>query len=143
MRTVVVVLVGLAVVVLGVTWTLTADDDSAVDRPGSMMSTGVPGGTDDGLGMMPGAPGPGGGTGIGMGSGMMDVDSEADYLVAMVPHHEEAIDAAEELARSDRAEMRELGETVVASQTAQVEQMESWLERLAPRHQGPRPTTSR
>ena len=60
--------------------------------------------------MMPGWPALGTGDGAGMGSGMMDVDTEADYLVAMIPHHEEAIVAAEELARSDRPEMRELGE---------------------------------
>ena len=72
------------------------------------------------------------GGGAGMGSGMMAIDTEADYLVAMIPHHEEAIAAAEELARSDRPAMRELGRSIVASQTAQVEQMESWLERWHP-----------
>ena len=59
MRKIVVLLVGLAVLVLGATWIVvaTADDDpaSASAQPGSMMSTGVAGESEDGLGMMPGA----------------------------------------------------------------------------------------
>lgn len=62
----------------------------------------------------------------------MMVGDEADYLAAMVPHHEEAIRAATELARSDRPEMRELGEAVVRTQTAEVEQMRRWLDRWYP-----------
>ena len=131
MRKVLVVLVGLAVIVLGATWIVVANEDDsapAAGQPGSMMSTGVTGETEDDLGMMPGWSGRSGrGDGAGMGSGMMDVENEADYLVAMIPHHEEAIVAAEELARSDRAEMRELGEAIVASQTEQIEQMQTWL----------------
>ncbi|GAB3020654.1 hypothetical protein GCM10011376_23090 [Nocardioides flavus (ex Wang et al. 2016)] len=56
------------------------------------------------------------------------VDSEYGFLVEMIAHHEEAIDAAGELARSDRAEMRAFGERIVESQSAQVEQMEGWLD---------------
>ena len=55
------------------------------------------------------------------------VRSEAQFLVEMVAHHEEAIDAAGELARSDRPEMRELGRSIVEGQTAEVEQMRAWL----------------
>lgn len=57
----------------------------------------------------------------------MRVDSEYDYLVEMVAHHEEAVTAARELERSPRAEMRDLGEAIVASQTAQIDQMQRWL----------------
>lgn len=133
MRRVVLALIGVvvvAVVAAGVAWAVVLIDDSddgeVTASPGSMMSTGVDG---DVPGMMPGGP-DGGWTG--MGSGMMDVENEADYLVAMIPHHEEAIVAAEELARSDRAEMRELGEDIVASQTEQVEQMQAWLDEWYP-----------
>ena len=52
---------------------------------------------------------------------------EADYLAEMVAHHREAVAAARELARSDRAEMRALGESIVATQSAQIEQMVTWL----------------
>ena len=64
------------------------------------------------------------------------VDSEYDYLAEMVAHHEEAIASARELARSDRPEMRALGERIVASQTAQVEQMRAWLARWYPERSG-------
>ncbi|QIK65048.1 DUF305 domain-containing protein [Nocardioides sp. HDW12B] len=141
MRRIVVVLAGLlalVVVVGSAFWVGTAvgdgDDD---DARGPMMSgTEDP---DDDLGMMSGSGRSGRGDragsgtgGVGMGSGLMDVDSEAEYLVAMIPHHEEAIGAAEELARSDRPEMRDLGAAVVAGQSAQVEQMQGWLDRWHP-----------
>ncbi|GAA4125744.1 hypothetical protein GCM10022415_32970 [Knoellia locipacati] len=53
--------------------------------------------------------------------------SESSYLAEMVPHHLEAIRAAQELARSQRPEMRRLGEDIVRSQSAQVDQMRGWL----------------
>jgi len=59
--------------------------------------------------------------------GMMSTD-EGEYLVEMIAHHDEAVAAATELSRSDRAEVRALGEAIVASQTAQIGQMRSWLE---------------
>jgi len=58
--------------------------------------------------------------------GMMSTD-EGDYLVEMVAHHDEAVAAATELSRSDRSEVRELGQAIVTSQTAQIVQMRSWL----------------
>ena len=53
--------------------------------------------------------------------------SEQDYLAEMVAHHREAIAAARELSRSDRATMRDFGERIVEAQSAQVEQMQAWL----------------
>lgn len=53
--------------------------------------------------------------------------SEHAYLAEMVVHHEEAVAAAQQLQRSDRPQMRELGATIVASQSAQIDQMRGWL----------------
>jgi uncharacterized protein (DUF305 family) len=53
--------------------------------------------------------------------------NEPDYLVEMVAHHEEAVTAARELERSDRAEMRRLGTSIVRSQSAEITQMKAWL----------------
>lgn len=64
----------------------------------------------------------GGATGYGAGGGM------AGFLREMVAHHDEAIEMAGELARSERPAMRALGARIVSSQTAQVEQMEAWLD---------------
>jgi uncharacterized protein (DUF305 family) len=62
----------------------------------------------------------------------MRATSEYAYLAEMVPHHLEAIDAAQELRRSERPEVRQLGENIVASQRAQVRLMEGWLDRWYP-----------
>jgi len=63
------------------------------------------------------------------GGGMhgVAVATEFDYLAEMVAHHEEAVTAARELQRSDRSQMREFGAAIVASQTAQIHQMRTWL----------------
>lgn len=53
--------------------------------------------------------------------------SEFDYLAEMVAHHEEAMAAAINLERSDRPQMRAFGQSIVESQTAQIEQMREWL----------------
>ncbi|WP_167289017.1 DUF305 domain-containing protein [Nocardioides seonyuensis] len=55
------------------------------------------------------------------------VSSEDAYLAEMVAHHEEAVAAARELRRSPRARIREFGAAIVASQSAQIDQMQQWL----------------
>lgn len=55
------------------------------------------------------------------------VTTEFGYLAEMVAHHEEAVAAATELQRSDRPQMRAFGRSIVASQTAQIDRMETWL----------------
>ena len=57
----------------------------------------------------------------------MQVASEYAYLAEMIAHHEEAVEAAQQLQRSERAEMREFGEAIIASQSAQIVQMQEWL----------------
>jgi uncharacterized protein (DUF305 family) len=64
------------------------------------------------------------------------VDSEYAYLAEMVAHHEEAVAAAQELKRSERAAMREFGRSIVASQSAQIEQMSGWLADWYPARSG-------
>ncbi|MBB5788766.1 DUF305 domain-containing protein [Jiangella mangrovi] len=73
-----------------------------------------------------------------MASGMMgrlDARGEPEYLAEMVAHHEEAVDAARQLARSDRPEMRRFGESIVETQSAQIQQMRTWLRAWYPGHQ--------
>jgi len=60
-----------------------------------------------------------------MGSGW--VADEPAYLAEMVAHHREAVAAAGELARSDRPEMREFADSIATTQSAQIDQMTSWL----------------
>lgn len=63
----------------------------------------------------------------GMGR-MYPITSEYEYLSQMVPHHEEAITAARQLQRSQRPEMRRLGQSIVTTQTAEVGKMRGWLD---------------
>ena len=55
------------------------------------------------------------------------VTTEYGYLTEMIAHHEEAVAAATELRRSNRPQMRAFGQSIVASQTAQIKQMKTWL----------------
>ncbi|MFC4119810.1 DUF305 domain-containing protein [Nonomuraea zeae] len=52
---------------------------------------------------------------------------EAGYLAHMVAHHQEAVEAAGQLRRSGRAEMRALGASIVRTQTAEITTMKAWL----------------
>lgn len=94
------------------------------DGPGSMMSRQGPDGFH----------GPMAGRGSGMRGAMsggmhgMRVTSERAWLTEMVAHHQEAVDAAGELARSERSEMRDFGAAIIADQSAQIDLMESWLD---------------
>lgn len=68
------------------------------------------------------------GTGGMMGMSDMKVTDEFSYLTMMIPHHEEAIKAAEVLkAGTDRPEMREFAQKIIDTQTREVNQMRSWL----------------
>ena len=98
-------------------------DDSVRMGPGMMVpgSSSTPGWWDDSWDSMMGRGMMGGGL---MGRGAA---SEPAYLTEMVAHHQEAITAARQLARSDRPEMRALGESIVRTQTAQIDQMKAWL----------------
>ena len=79
-----------------------------------------------------------------MGSAGVHVDSERGYLSEMIPHHEEAIAAAEQLlARSDRAEMKAFATSIVETQSAQIEQMKAELARAGIRAATRRSTTRR
>ena len=55
------------------------------------------------------------------------VSSEFEYLTEMVAHHQEAVAAAKQLQRSDRPQLRQFGESIVATQSAQIDQMRRWL----------------
>lgn len=59
---------------------------------------------------------------------MMEANTEFEFLSLMIPHHEEAIAAAQRvLEYSDRPEMREFAQDIIDVQTAEIEQMETWL----------------
>jgi uncharacterized protein (DUF305 family) len=86
-------------------------------------------------GMMSSSSTPGRGPGWqGPGTGMHGpaAASEADWLTEMVAHHQEAVDSAAQLQRSDRPRMREFGASIVRTQAAQIELMNRWLERWHP-----------
>lgn len=147
-RVLVVVCAGVATVVVtaGLAVALTVDDDDV--GPGMMSTTAQERGP-GGVGRRPMMQGPGrGGMAYGRMSGGMSngmfgdmhvvVRSEYTFLVRMIAHHQEAIAAAGELSRSDRPEMHALGRSIVEGQTAQVEQMQGWLDEWYPN----RPTTT-
>ena len=74
---------------------------------------------------------PPGGAMYGWGGGHMMVGSVArddfSYLTHMVAHHQEAVVAARQLARSERPQMRAFGRDIVSTQSAQIDQMKAWL----------------
>lgn len=82
----------------------------------------------------PAAPSAMGGAAGMAGMGMRShVTSEFEYLAQMIPHHEEAITSAQQLARgTSRAEMRAFAESIIVTQSAEVARMREWLARWYP-----------
>jgi uncharacterized protein (DUF305 family) len=67
-------------------------------------------------------------------------DADVRFLQAMIPHHQQAIDAARLVAgRTDRAQLVTLADTITTSQAAELQTMEGWLQRW----QQPLPATNR
>lgn len=63
----------------------------------------------------------------------MQVNSEFEYLTQMIPHHQEAIDTARlVLAGSDRPEMKRFAQDIIRVQTAEIQQMQRWLNEWYP-----------
>ena len=82
--------------------------------------------------MLPGGPNGVPGTTAG-GITEMSVAGEFDYLAKMIPHHEEAIATARLLqAGTQRPEMREFAAAIIRTQSAEVAQMQAWLEQWYP-----------
>ena len=130
---------GLAAVGLvagGATYAADAMGDGSTADPGRERASGAVG---HGMGMSSTGTGPPAagrmqrGAPAGMGGMGMRVESEFDYLAGMIPHHGEAIAAAKVLAKStERQEMRDFAAAIVATQTAEVRRMASWLSEWYP-----------
>jgi len=61
------------------------------------------------------------------------VDSEYDFLARMVPQHEEAVEAAEQLLDgTDREQMRTFAREVIERQSSELDLMLGWLEEWYP-----------
>ncbi|MDO9493759.1 DUF305 domain-containing protein, partial [Acetobacterium sp.] len=56
------------------------------------------------------------------------IESEHDYLVHMIAHHEEAVSSANILkANTQREEMKKFADDIIKTQSAEIEQMKIWL----------------
>lgn len=67
-------------------------------------------------------------------SGMsMTVDSEAAFITGMIPHHQEAVESAQAvLETTERPEVRELAQDVIATQTEEIALLEGWRDQWYP-----------
>ncbi len=72
----------------------------------------------------------------------MQVNSEFEYLSQMIPHHEEAIVTARILLqRSDRPEMKQFARDIIRVQSAEIQQMQTWLKQWYPNQRDTRTYT--
>ncbi len=60
---------------------------------------------------------------------MHKVKSEFDFLVEMIPHHQEAVDSAREIkAITERSELQEFAQEVIAVQKREIEELQEWID---------------
>lgn len=72
-----------------------------------------------------------------MGPGMMmrGMNSEYEFLLEMIPHHQEAVDTAGAVAqRSERPELRAFTSEMARTQSNEIEMMEAWLREWYPQN---------
>lgn len=67
-------------------------------------------------------------------SGMsLAIDSEAAFITGMIPHHREAVESARAvLETTQRPEVRDLAQDVIATQTEEIATLEGWREQWYP-----------
>jgi uncharacterized protein (DUF305 family) len=59
---------------------------------------------------------------------MHDLDSEYEFLVEMIPHHQEAVDTSRSVAsRTARPELREFTDKIAKDQEREISMMRGWL----------------
>ncbi|MFN2322870.1 MAG: DUF305 domain-containing protein [Trueperaceae bacterium] len=57
----------------------------------------------------------------------VQVNSESDFVIGMIPHHQEAVGVARVvLERGERTEVRALAAEVIAEQAAEIAELEAW-----------------
>ncbi len=61
---------------------------------------------------------------------MMNISSEKDFLLAMIPHHQEAVDTAKQVLAfgATTPEMKALAEGIVAAQEQEIADMKMWYQ---------------
>lgn len=68
-----------------------------------------------------------------MDLGPMDESFDLRFIDAMIPHHEGAIAMAQQvLEQSNRAEMRELAQSIIDAQQQEIDQMQQWRQAWYP-----------
>ncbi len=55
-------------------------------------------------------------------------DFDKAFIQEMIPHHQMAVMMSRMIANSSRPEMRELGQAIIQSQTAEINQMQQWYQ---------------
>lgn len=67
---------------------------------------------------------------IGNGMMMNSINSEYDFLVKMIPHHEEAVYTAKILKeKTNREEMKVFADKIIETQSREIELMNEWLDK--------------
>ena len=63
----------------------------------------------------------------------MTIDSEEAFITGMIPHHQEAVESARAVLEvTERPEVRELAQNVIATQTEEIATLEGWREQFYP-----------
>ena len=59
---------------------------------------------------------------------MHSVESEEEFIVEMIPHHQEAVDTSLLVLGSDNAELQVLAQQIIEAQEAEIAMMNEWLD---------------
>lgn len=61
------------------------------------------------------------------------IESEKDFLINMIPHHQEAIDTSKIiLTKTQNSEIKKLAENIILAQEKEINDMKNWIEKMYP-----------
>lgn len=63
------------------------------------------------------------------GSMMKNIESEREFVVEMIPHHQEAVDTSKIIvANTNNEELRQLAQDIISAQEKEIKMMSEWVE---------------
>lgn len=64
---------------------------------------------------------------------MHDIENEEEFIINMIPHHQEAVDTAQiVVAQSTNSDLKKLAQNIIDAQTREITMMNGWLQQRYP-----------
>ncbi len=63
-----------------------------------------------------------------MGEMISNIESEEEFIVEMIPHHQEAVDTSRVVLSTENEELRVLAQQIISAQVSEISMMNEWVD---------------